>query len=76
MVHLLLVVFLICLFIFTIFASQSTNNEGGLFVSYTDFFRLATLSLSLNVTTLVFYDIGNNLPNGDRIGGQSGALVS
>ena len=76
MVHLLLVVFLICLFIFTILASQSTNNEGvSLFLSRI-FFRLATLSLSLNVTTLVFYDIGNNLPNGDRIGGQSGALVS
>ena len=34
MVHLLLVVFLICLFIFTILASESTNNEGvSLFLS-------------------------------------------
>jgi len=50
--------------------------KGSLCFFHGFFFRLATLSLSLNVTTLVFYDIGNNLPNGDRIGGQSGALVS
>ena len=46
MVHLLLVVFLICLFIFTILASQSTNNEGvSLFLSRIFFSSCNTFSL-------------------------------